>query len=233
MRISNKQGFTIVELLIVIVVIGILAALVTSQIITSRTQAENTAIISAARSYIKAIHAYQVNTGSLPTMTENDYVVSPIAQNIQASASCIGTGYPAIANDGSRQCTFMHSFNNTFGHIEKINEIATPMNQLQTYTQVKLPNIDVYTGDFTNTTTGVVYRTPTYILISGPNIVIDNDHSRNTYLIYKLEGNNTDCGQPVIRYNTATSGKAFFVSTTRNSGTLYGITDCFTVVPSA
>lgn len=71
MSIKNKQqGFTIVELLIVIVVIGILAALVITTFTGIQQKARNT----ERETDIKAIHgqveAYYAQEGKYPTLTD-------------------------------------------------------------------------------------------------------------------------------------------------------------------
>lgn len=75
---KNKQiGFTIVELLIVIVVIGILAAITIVAFNGVQNRANNTRVNSIVRSYVTALKAYAaVNNGSYP-----------------AVSSCLGTGY--------------------------------------------------------------------------------------------------------------------------------------------
>lgn len=66
---SKKQskGFTIVELLIVIVVIGILAAITIVAYNGIQTRANNTTQINAASAYIKLFKLYYIQNGSLPT----------------------------------------------------------------------------------------------------------------------------------------------------------------------
>ncbi len=65
---SNRQGFTIVELLIVIVVIGILAALVVTTFTGIQQKARNT----ERQTDVKAIHgqieAYYAQNGKYPTL---------------------------------------------------------------------------------------------------------------------------------------------------------------------
>jgi prepilin-type N-terminal cleavage/methylation domain-containing protein len=61
-----QKGFTIVELLIVIVIIGILAALVTIGYNGIQTRAKNAKTISAATSWIKAFKMYYVDKGYYP-----------------------------------------------------------------------------------------------------------------------------------------------------------------------
>lgn len=69
-KIKKQQGFTIVELLIVIVVIGILAALV----ITTFTGIQKKARDTERQTDIKAVHgqveAYYAQNGRYPTLTD-------------------------------------------------------------------------------------------------------------------------------------------------------------------
>lgn len=76
-----KAGFTIVELLIVIVVIAILAAVSVVAYNGIQTRAENQKTISAVGQYVKAFHAYAIDNGNYPT-----------------TAGCLGEGYPAPNN---------------------------------------------------------------------------------------------------------------------------------------
>lgn len=65
--IRDKQlGFTIVELLIVIVIIGILATITIIVYNGIQTRAQNTATVQAVGEYAKGIHSYAVINGSYP-----------------------------------------------------------------------------------------------------------------------------------------------------------------------
>jgi general secretion pathway protein G len=76
---KNRQpGFTIVELLIVIVVIGILAAITIVSFNGVQERARNAKTIAAVKDYIKLYSAYAV-----------DYDVYPGSGNY-----CLGIGYP-------------------------------------------------------------------------------------------------------------------------------------------
>lgn len=74
---NHKRGFTIVELLIVIVVIGILAAIVIVAYNGIQTRARNMQTISGAKQYIKAVSMYASEKGYYPN----------------AYGACLGTGY--------------------------------------------------------------------------------------------------------------------------------------------
>jgi prepilin-type N-terminal cleavage/methylation domain-containing protein len=78
--VKRRQGFTIVELLIVIVVIGILAAIVIVAYQGAQQRADNSRIMGAVRQYQKAFLAYAIDhQGSWPT----------------GSFACLGNGYPS------------------------------------------------------------------------------------------------------------------------------------------
>lgn len=64
----RREGFTIVELLIVIVVIGILAAITVVAYNGIQNRAKNTKTINATSAWIKAIKLYQADKGSYPAM---------------------------------------------------------------------------------------------------------------------------------------------------------------------
>ncbi len=66
-KLKHRQtGFTIVELLIVIVVIGILAAITIVAYNGIQTRAENSKTLSAMEGYAKGLSLYALNTGSYP-----------------------------------------------------------------------------------------------------------------------------------------------------------------------
>ena len=77
MRISaNSRGFTIVELLIVIVVIAILAAITIVAYNGIQQRANNSKTVAAVEAYVKAVGLYAAVNGSHPVAT-----------------SCLGVGY--------------------------------------------------------------------------------------------------------------------------------------------
>lgn len=94
---STKQtGFTIVELLIVIVVIGILAAITIVAYNGIQTRAENTKTTQAVAQYVKAILSYSAINGMYPVETGYPCLGAyPPATPCGAFAggNCFGTGY--------------------------------------------------------------------------------------------------------------------------------------------
>jgi prepilin-type N-terminal cleavage/methylation domain-containing protein len=64
---AKPKGFTIVELLVVIVVIAILAAITVVAYNGIQTRAKNVKTISAATAWIKALKLYNADKGTWPT----------------------------------------------------------------------------------------------------------------------------------------------------------------------
>ena len=70
---KKAQGFTIVELLIVIVVIAILAAISIAAYTNIQQRAKNTAIINAASQSVKMIQAYIAEYGTYPLVWSGEF----------------------------------------------------------------------------------------------------------------------------------------------------------------
>ena len=85
-KILNKKGFTLVEVLLVVVIIAILAAIVIVAINPARqiAQANNTQRSSDVKTVLNAVHEYAIdNRGVLPTA-------------ITATATVVGSGVGQI-----------------------------------------------------------------------------------------------------------------------------------------
>ncbi len=81
---TNNRGFTIVELLIVIVVVGILVSLVMVVYSGSREKASNTNTLNIVNQYAKASVQYATDNGKYPEPSPGG-----------VAWSCMGNGYPA------------------------------------------------------------------------------------------------------------------------------------------
>lgn len=84
----HRRGFTIVELLVVIVVIAVLAGISVVAYNGIQGRAEKTKTLTAVRSYEQALVAYKSGEGSYPT----------------TATYCLGNGYTDKTGDGNPDC---------------------------------------------------------------------------------------------------------------------------------
>ena len=127
-------GFTIVELLIVIVVIGILAAITIVAYNGIQVRSNNTARIANANAAIKSISAYIAANGSYPWTGVN----------------CIGTGF--VENkcwgiDSVTPSSVNNTFNNRLLEISSLPNNTTP--PVQTASYKALGPVYLYNAAFT------------------------------------------------------------------------------------
>lgn len=113
----RSRGFTIVELLIVIVVIGVLASIVIVAFTGIQARAEKAKIVAAASQAVKLLSSYQVINGSYPS----------------TATYCLGSGYTDRTSDGNADCRWNSgnvnpsaSFNTT---LATVGTITAPITQ--------------------------------------------------------------------------------------------------------
>jgi prepilin-type N-terminal cleavage/methylation domain-containing protein len=111
---KHSYGFTIVELLIVIVVIGVLAAIATVAYNGISRSAQNASRIQELKAWEKLFSLYQAKNGAFPPMANGQY--------------CLGSGFP-IGAEGVARCRDYLS-NGASGVLESEN--TTLMNELKT-----------------------------------------------------------------------------------------------------
>lgn len=107
----RTRGFTIVELLIVIVVIGIIAAISIVSYNSIQRKAVNAAVMSDFRAWKQAFALYYAEKGRYPNMPDNTHY-------------CLGTGFP----NGGRCRDYLANNANTYTEAASaglMSELAT------------------------------------------------------------------------------------------------------------
>ena len=112
---KKQHGFTIVELLIVIVVIGILAAITIVAFNGIQTRAKNTSRINELAQWSKLFQLYKAEHGQFPAVATIQY--------------CLGSGFPISTNNGNvPRC---RDYNSTGTSAIPESNNATLMSELQ------------------------------------------------------------------------------------------------------
>lgn len=114
----HNKGFTIVELLIVIVVIGILAAISVTLYSGIQRQALNTARLAELRDWRQIFEVYKAATGSYPT-----------GDAPGAAGYCLGTGFP-VSYGGVARCRQTNTDDPEFSYTEADSQAL--MNRIKT-----------------------------------------------------------------------------------------------------
>lgn len=188
---DRESGFTIIELLIVIVVIGILAALVLVAYGNIQGKAQASVTKNIVQQYTKALMAYSVDNGHYPTVEDMDpSEIAALPANVTHGA-CLGTGY-------SQYCS---SSNAPTAEIQSFHELMKP------YVGSETPNISPHDvpivvdpqNSFSLTVTGIAYQhTPPSV--SGNSGALDGDYNVGfSFIVYALDEPDAQCvgGQPM------------------------------------
>ena len=135
-------GFTIVELLIVIVVIGILAAITTVSFSLVRIKSENTKTLAAAQAWYKAFKMYEADHGEMPHVGFDSCLGDPYVWDYEGTSS------------GTNQCRYVN-----FSYYTVKPAIATALRPYIGPGVQPTPSMQVI-GTSTNWSRGITYVTP-------------------------------------------------------------------------
>ena len=118
----KQKGFTIVEIIIVITVIGILAAIAIVSYNGIVQRANNAQTVEAVRQWAEALQTYEADhPESLPTILVNE-------------AACLGEGYPSVAGKFSLgECVAISGGGS-------LSESSTLNSQMKDYLDGGIPN---------------------------------------------------------------------------------------------
>ena len=130
----KNSGFTIVELLIVIVVIGILAAIVTVAYTGISKSAQVSSITSELKQWQKLFEAYRATNGNYPAPSATPITGGGPGSNV-LGGYCLGTGFP------NNYC-YVSSASSSFGVAEStgsalmtaLSTVGTPPRNSAKYT---------------------------------------------------------------------------------------------------
>lgn len=181
---QRQKGFTIVELLIVIIVIAIIAAITLVAYNGVQMRAENTKTLAAVDQYSKALQLYKTNTGDYP-LTGGGFVFGCIAES-GTCAMVSGVNGPDCASIGA---SGVNATLNT--------AIKTVIPQIPAVSQQTLQCES-------KTVKGALY------IVYGNYYGGDN---RNGYLLYYLKGDQ-QCNTPAGSNLVVPNGRIYYASGT-------------------
>lgn len=115
----KSPGFTIVELLIVIVVIGILSAVTTVTYSGMQSRATNAARYQEDKAWIRILTAYKAQEGHYPNVASQNY--------------CLGTGFPNGNATPGGECRDYQASDPMYAYQENDNTLL--MNELKKITK--------------------------------------------------------------------------------------------------
>lgn len=195
----RSRGFTIVELLIVIVIIAILATITIVAFNGIRQRARNNARMSAASAVARSFNAYVVQTGTNPP----------------GIPFCVPTGGKDYTGDGIPDCSRVAG---PTPQIWTEKDATTTALANAGFTSFSYPNDEITATD------GHKYAGLSFTYGSSDRGM---DGVLQPYFLYfRLEGNNQDCGSSLSIRMQANPDPLYMIIPAQNYGSSLGVTTC-------
>ncbi|MBH1980244.1 prepilin-type N-terminal cleavage/methylation domain-containing protein [Candidatus Saccharibacteria bacterium] len=186
----HSSGFTVVELLVVIVVIGILAAVSIVAFTGVRQHATDTSQVAAVGNWEKVLKAYYARYNKLPTITSTSMPPSMFGGTPVDRAVCLGRSYPADGYFGNGECLSIF--------MGKAGAVDTPfMNQIETMATVNGLNMERIGAEVEEDGVQYSFVTRGAALLADP-----NDSAATARIFYGIMGKKCEAGdESVLNYD--------------------------------
>ena len=143
-----KKGFTMIELIFVIVILGILASVAIPRLAATREDAEISATVSNLRTLVSDINSYYVVKGTLNGAKWKDITNIPLG-----SADSTANEAAAFLKVANQNCISIQMVGNSPPYIRFTKDSANPDNTVCTQVQNAEP-IKAYFNSTTNANQG-------------------------------------------------------------------------------
>ncbi len=113
-RLSKEKGFTLIEVIVVISIITIFAALAVPSIISINQRAKNTVTVTNARTIATGINAHNQKYEADP-----DRIISALPDDFDTLASSLGLLCPKLSEDEAADAMELISISNNIATVDK------------------------------------------------------------------------------------------------------------------